>query len=179
MPIVLERECLSTDEARDVFAELDDDALGDIHAAAGRLVAASPFFDEPRDLSDEALAAILDGRRRIPRSEPFTAAFIMVMKSIASHEAQKARRSTTLEEIEHEPCPRPSPERAAIATEKVRKVREAFAQDEAVSAILLAYEDGKSLPEIGELLEIAFQELEAGRKRLARWVERHGWKRDR
>jgi hypothetical protein len=67
MAIVPERDCLSVDEARSAFFDLDEDALCDIYSAAGRLAAVSPFFDEPRDLIDEALMAALEGDRRIPR----------------------------------------------------------------------------------------------------------------
>lgn len=176
MPAVLERSILSVDEASEAFRALNDDELCDIYAAAGRLVALSPFFDSPPDLVDEALVAVLDGHRLIPSDKSFVAVFIMIMKSLASHEVKRAKRSTGLEEAAELFSPLPSPERAAIAAEKVRRLQEAFAGDEEVSAILLAREEGLSLREISETLGIAIDRLEAGRKRLARWIERSGWK---
>lgn len=177
MTIMLERECLSVDEARSAFLDLDDDALCDIYSAAGRLTAASPFFDEPSDLVHQTLRAILDSNRRVPRSANFTAAFIMDMKSIAFHEAKRAERFVPLVEFEDGPSCAPSPERLAGVSGIVRKLREAFQEDEAVNAILMAYEEDKSLREIGEILGIEWRDLEAGRKRVARWAERQGLRR--
>ncbi len=181
-----DRDVLSVDEVQDSIYGLDEEAHLLIGRAAGRLVAVSPFFDEPSDLINEALVALLEGRRRIPRSEKVVAVFVMVMRSIASHAQETRVQLVSVEAVGDLECDRPTPEAEALATEqggqaafKVAALRAAFADDEAVNAVLMAYEEEMSLPEVGESLGISHKDLEAGRKRLSRWIERQGWKNDR
>lgn len=181
-----DRDVLSVDEVQDVFFELDEDAHLLIGRAAARLVALSSGFDQPSDLIHEALVAILSGRRTIPRCEPVAPAFIMVMKSLLYHMNEKQCRFAPIDAVAEPMCSRPTPEAEALATEehrraknKVTALRTAFANDEVVSAILMGYEEEMSLPEVGAHLDISHKDLEAGRKRLSRWIERQGWKNDR
>lgn len=154
------RDHLSIDEARDALYSLEEDALCDVHSAAGRLAATTPSLG-PQDLINQAVMLILDGRRHVPRDEKFVAVVIRVMQSAASHERAKAARMSPLGEFEHEACPKPSPEHVAELAELLRQVRGAFATDEAVSVILLAREDGTSLHEAAEILGIGASEMEA------------------
>ncbi len=178
------RDVLSADEVREALLVLDDQERGDIKLAAQRLVAYSPFFDSADDLINQTILSYLEEEgKKVPRNEEFVAVFIMGMKNISSQEVRKAKRHAAIGDQELDGFHDENPEYVFLRKEdehrvanKIKKIQEHFRNDNAVIAILMAYEEGKKLPEISECLEIPLKELDAGRKRLKRWRERQGWK---
>ncbi len=135
------------------------------------------------DLMSEALTATLGGARRWNKaSVDFTGHLCGVMRSISSHwRAQQdtgevawpeagsdAVRSMTFDV----PGSSPDAERAMIAAQEVAAIRDFFAGDDRVLAVIDALGDGFTGPEIKAALRLAQKDYETVLKRLRRGVER-------
>lgn len=138
------------------------------------------------DLMSEALTATLAGTRRWNKEAVDLVGHLCgVIRSVSSHWAEHLAAGSEIPWPEFAPegggsmpldLPSPQPDvvRQMSAAEEVKRIRDWFAGDPKVTAVLDAFDRGLRGPDIKELLGLTQTEYETIMKRLRRGVERLG-----
>lgn len=118
------------------------------------------------DLLSEALGRTLDGRRSWYQPMSIVDHLFGAMRSVSSHWAetfateQRTGRDQLLDTLDartdllHEKNEAPNPERAALASDQLRRVRHLFEDDPLADTIIDGWEDGLDGPTICEVAEV-------------------------
>ncbi len=179
IPLQAVRDTWSIQEFKDAFSQLDD-------AEYARLAqAAAPFARiaqmEPMDLLQEAIARVLEGRRRWPRDLPLTAFLVGAARSVASAQKRYRERGEVRSPVSvygrdgnvehHGEEESRSPEDEAVAEEQASvietEMEALFADDPAAWAIYTGHLEGLKGEELRQVADLGSTEF-ATKRRLVR-----------
>ncbi|WP_186139888.1 hypothetical protein [Burkholderia gladioli] len=169
----------TTQQIIEAFNKLTLEQLKGLRLAGDRFSEATGF-DGGRDLLQEAIWRMLDGRRKWPRHIRFDFYVYRVMDSIAHGDRKRIQAEGWLvspfdehcDEALVWRCPRPTPEQAALAAEELRLAARATARvrlslrSELDRAVLDRLLDGDTPAEIRAALRLAPREYELARQRV-------------
>ena len=137
------------------------------------------------DLLQEALTRIMVGKRQVPKEVPIVAFVAGVMRSLRSEHWQRAQRMMA-RDWDEKRCSKsaahstdlsdsdPGPERALIAQQELVAIRELFAGDAVVLAILDGLTQGLTAEEIRVAVGLSDIDYASARKRMRRVLLREG-----
>lgn len=171
----------SSDEVAEALAALSKNDLSRLNKLAKVRARHAPGLDW-RDLLHDAIERALDGRRKWPRNLPFLFFLREIMRSQASEYFRRARGPIQLEAdvagdsdafpIAAAACERPGPEREVLASQLLEAVREEFADDAAVLAIIDGIGDGLGPDEIQSGARLTPTAYASAQKRIRRGLAR-------
>jgi len=137
------------------------------------------------DLLQEALTRIMVGKRQVPKEVPIVGFVAGVMRSLRSEHWQRAKRMMA-RDWDEKRCSKsaahstdlidsePGPERALIAQQELAAIRELFAGDAVVLAILEGLTQGLTAEEIRVAVGLSDIDYDSARKRMRRVLLREG-----
>jgi hypothetical protein len=140
----------------------------------------------PGELFWEALTRALLGQRRCPQDVVFTAFLIETMRSVASHDRERLKRTASLDEVSEADVARGvssgesphTPEEEMMAAETVRAIHAHFDGDEEARLLLLGWGADLRGKDLRELVGVDQAGLDYIIKRVRRTMGRlypQGW----
>lgn len=142
------------------------------------------------ELIHEAVCRMLTGERNCPRSVPFMAFMVQTMRSLASHDREKRRRSTTIDETTQPAvtiadgvgaASAPSPEDNLMNKQEataVQAIHGYFDDDEEAQLVLIGWQDDLAGAELREATGLNQSQIDYAKRRIRVRMNRaypHGW----
>jgi DNA-directed RNA polymerase specialized sigma24 family protein len=130
------------------------------------------------DLLQEAIARLLDGRRKWPRSVKFVAFMRQTVRSIANEQWRRSQRAPEHAEFNDEALVQKElqtalePERAFVASNLLDEINAVFAADPGALAVLSGLAAGESPQEIRARSKMSKIQYASAQKRIRRGLTR-------
>lgn len=185
-----ERRIAAQEQVRSALEGLDDDALLKLRHVAIRMILGTSYRD-PQDLVHDAFASALHLRRLWNMEQAFYSFLCGAMKSIASNDrcslATRSERSAAAlagpDEIDHDqvlvsadakaqiqalPAARAAEEEQVRRRERVNAVYALFSDDDEITMMLMAMEDGCRGEDIARQCGMTSLQYQTARRRMKR-----------